>query len=280
VTQTWHDQWADVDKTGDPNWFIRFLDASRGGSLAAIKQDPRQFYSYLGVREGQHILDVGSGTGDLTRPLAALVGPAGRVVGVDYSQTMVDEAQRRAAEEGSPVEFIQGDIHSLPFEEAEFDVVQVRLVFQHLRDPHPALAELVRVLKPGGRLAILEQDWETLVIDATDRALTRRIVNLFNDALPNGWIGRQLYGLLKEVGLERVAATGSLVMLPNYEVVSALLGFDHVLDRLREQGQAADAEIEAWQEDLRLRSQEGRFMTGFTIFTATGHKPLSEGEAQ
>jgi hypothetical protein len=69
-------------------------------------------------------------------------------------------------------------------------------------------------------------------------------------------------------------------MLPNYEVVSALLGFDHVLDRLREQGQAADAEIEAWQEDLRLRSQEGRFMTGFTIFTATGHKPLSEGEAQ
>ena len=274
MNQTWHDQWADVDSSGDPDWFIRFLDGSRGGNIAAIKQDPRQFYAYLEVQEGQHILDVGSGTGDLTRPLADLVGPGGRVVGIDYSQTMVEEARRRAAEEGSQVEFIQGDVRSLPFQASEFDAVQVRLVFQHLRDPRPALAEVVRVLKPGGRLAIVEQDWETMVIDATDRVLTRKVVNMFNDALPNGWIGRQLYGLLKQEGLEQVVTTGTLVMLPNFEVVSKLLGFDQLFDHLREQSQATDAEIEAWQADLRQRSQEGRFMVGFTMFTATGHKPL------
>jgi ubiquinone/menaquinone biosynthesis C-methylase UbiE len=155
MKQTWHDQWADVDNTGDPDWFIRFLDASRGRNIAAIKQDPRQFYSYLDVQEGQHILDVGSGTGDLTRPLAALVGAHGRVVGIDYSQTMVEEARRRVEEEGSPVEFVHGDVHALPFGNAEFDTVQVRVVFQHLRDPYPALSELSRVLKPGGRLAMV-----------------------------------------------------------------------------------------------------------------------------
>jgi ubiquinone/menaquinone biosynthesis C-methylase UbiE len=273
MKQPWHDQWTQVDSTGDPSWFIRFLDGSRAGNLAVIKQDPGKFYSYLEVQEGQHILDVGSGTGDLTRPLAALVGPGGRVVGIDYSQTMVEEARRRAVEEGSPVEFVHGDVHALPFEDAEFDVVQVRLVFQHLHDPRPALAELVRVLKPGGRLAIVEQDWETLVIDATDRALTRKVVNLFNDVLPNGWIGRQLYGLLKQAGLERVATTGALVLRPDYDVMSKLLGFDHVLDRLREQDRATSAQIEMWKEDLMQRSQEGRFMCGFTMFTATGQKP-------
>jgi ubiquinone/menaquinone biosynthesis C-methylase UbiE len=273
MKQPWHDQWTDVDNTSDPNWFIRFLDGSRARNLAAIKQDPRQFYSYLEVQEGQHILDVGCGTGDLTRPLAALVGPGGRVVGVDYSLTMVEEARRRAAEEGSPVEFVHADVHALPFGDAEFDAVQVLLVLQHLRDPRPALAELMRVLKPGGRLAIVEQDWETLVIDATDRALTRKVVNMFNDALPNGWIGRQLYGLLKQTGFEGVAATGSPVTIPDYGITNRLLDLDHLLRQLYEQGQATAAQIKAWQEDLAQRSQEGRCMIGFTIFTATGNKP-------
>src|SRR5688572_7231950 len=85
--KTWHDQWAEVDHTSDPGWFIRFLDASRGQMRAAIQQNPRQFYAYLDVQEGHYVLDVGSGTGDFTRPLADIVGPSGRVVGVDYSHT-------------------------------------------------------------------------------------------------------------------------------------------------------------------------------------------------
>src|SRR5687767_10893812 len=121
-----HYRWQMVDQTSDPQWFIQFLDASRGPMLAAIQENPQQFYSYLDVQEGNHVLDVGAGTGDLTQPLARMVGPSGHVVGVDYSQTMVDEARRRAEQAGSPVEFHQGDIHHLEFRENTFDRVQVR----------------------------------------------------------------------------------------------------------------------------------------------------------
>src|SRR6266487_1257806 len=99
-----HSMWQQVDNTSDPDWFIRFLDATRRSSISAIEGDLKGFYSYLDPQEGNHILDVGSGTGDLVRPLTRLVGPTGRVVGIDHSQVMVEEARKRAQEEDSPVE--------------------------------------------------------------------------------------------------------------------------------------------------------------------------------
>src|SRR5688572_9949422 len=236
--ETWHDQWAGVDQASDPGWFIRFLDMTRRAALTAIQQDPRQFYSYLDLQAGHSVLDVGCGTGDLTRPIADLVGPSGRVVGVDYSQTMVAEARHRAQEEGSPVEFVQGDIHKLAFPDATFDRAQVRLVFQHLHDPLPPLNELLRVLKPGGRLAVAEQDWETMAIDSSNKALTRKLANLFCDLLPNGWIGRQLPRLFKAAGLLEVSVTGNTAILPTYGMVEQALGLTHVLRKLEELGQA------------------------------------------
>ena len=270
-----HYQWQTVDQTSDPEWFIRFLDASRGPMLAAIQQNPQQFYAYLDVKEGQHILDIGSGTGDLSQPLARLVGPSGRVVGVDYSQTMVDEARKRAAESGSSAEFYQGDIHHLEFEDNTFDRVQARLVFQHLPEPRHPLSELIRVTKPGGRIAVVEQDWETLMIDAEDRRVTRAIANLFCDNLPNGWIGRQLAGLFKEAGLQDVTTSGATNILPpNYEMVNRLLGFDTALEQAKGQGRITAEEAANWQRDMQHRSDAGRFSMAFVLFTVTGQKPL------
>jgi ubiquinone/menaquinone biosynthesis C-methylase UbiE len=268
-----HSMWQQVDNSSDPQWFIRFLDASRRPARAAIEGDLRGFYSYLDPQEGDHILDVGSGTGDLVRPLARLVGPSGRVVGVDYSQVMVDEARKRAQEEDSPVEFQQGDIQHLNFADRSFDRTQVRLVFQHLAEPRPSLGEIIRVTKPGGKIAIVEQDWETLMIDAGNREVTRKIANLFCDLLPNGWIGRQLMGLLKEAGLQDVTATAATTMLPpDYEMVSQLLGLEPLLERAQEQALITPDEAAEWQQDLQERAGAGRFFSAFVLFTVTGRK--------
>jgi len=275
--KTWHDQWAEVDHTSDPGWFIRFLDASRGQMRATIQQNPRQFYTYLDVQEGHYVLDVGSGTGDFTRPLADIVGPSGRVVCVDYSHTMVEEAVRRAAEEGSHVEFQQGDIHDLDFEGSSFDRVQARAVFQHLRDPRPPLAELIRVLKPGGKLAIADVDWETLAIDASDKTTTRKVANMVCDSLPNGWIGRQLAGLFREAGLQEVAATGATVIIPNYDLMERVMEMHYVLKKLQEAGQLSEEQASAWVADLKERSEAGRFLFSFTLFTVTGVKSVDKG---
>src|SRR5215211_3278574 len=99
----------DVDSSGDARAFIAYLDEA-GNLLAGLK---RELIAALGLEPGDAALDVGCGTGDDLSSLAAVVGPAGRVVGVDRSETLVAEARSRTR--GSPgVEVLVGDAQALP----------------------------------------------------------------------------------------------------------------------------------------------------------------------
>jgi demethylmenaquinone methyltransferase / 2-methoxy-6-polyprenyl-1,4-benzoquinol methylase len=101
------------------------------------------------VRAGDRVLDGACGTGDLA--LADLRAGAGRVVGLDFSERMLERARRKA-----PLEWVQGDLLALPFEAAAFDAATVGFGVRNVADLPLALSELRRVLRPGGRLAILE----------------------------------------------------------------------------------------------------------------------------
>ncbi|MEV5744897.1 class I SAM-dependent methyltransferase [Microbispora rosea] len=106
-------------------------------------------------RAGQRILDVGCGTGYLTRILAPVVTPGGHVTGVDLSPPMIEYARRRAP---GNCTYVVGEGQSLPFPDDSFDAVVSSLAVHHIpRDARPrALREMFRVLRPGGRLVIAE----------------------------------------------------------------------------------------------------------------------------
>jgi demethylmenaquinone methyltransferase/2-methoxy-6-polyprenyl-1,4-benzoquinol methylase len=105
---------------------------------------------------GQRALDVCCGTGDLALELERRVGPGGEVVGVDFSEPMLDEARRKAAERGSKVRYEQANALSLPFADASFDATTVGFGVRNLVDLGAGIGEMARVVKPGGRVSILE----------------------------------------------------------------------------------------------------------------------------
>lgn len=112
------------------------------------------------VRAGDRILDVACGTGDLTQAFAAT--DAAEIVGLDFTREMLELARKKQlalpAGVAGRLRYVEGDAQRLPFEDRSFDVVSIAFGIRNVEDPRRALREFARVLRPGGRLVILEFD--------------------------------------------------------------------------------------------------------------------------
>jgi demethylmenaquinone methyltransferase/2-methoxy-6-polyprenyl-1,4-benzoquinol methylase len=131
------------------------------------------------VQPGDRVLDAACGTGDLA--IADVKAGAGRVTGLDFSEKMLERARRKA-----PLEWIHGDMLALPFAEATFDAATVGFGVRNVADLELALRELRRVLRPGGRLAILEITQPRGVLRPFFSLWFDRVVPLLGKVLPGG----------------------------------------------------------------------------------------------
>jgi SAM-dependent methyltransferase len=266
-----HATWAAVDETDDPNFFIRFLEASRAPAITAAALDPAGFFAYLDPQPGQRVLDVACGLGDFTSILVGLVAPNGEAVGVDFSRAMVEEARRRSKDSGIPVRFEQGDIMELNFPDNRFDRTRAEQILQHIPSPETALAEMARVTRPGGLVAVMEPDWDTLIIDADNLAMSRAFT-AYNSTVvvAHGAIGRRLPALFRDAGLVDVGVTPT-VLMPHYPAVR-----DFIQSNTRNaivESLMAETEAAEWLSDLELRHAEGRFFGAFSYFRTVGRVP-------
>lgn len=111
-----------------------------------------------GVRKGNAVLDIAGGTGDLAAKFAEIVGPEGRVVLADINDSMLLVGRDKLLDTGriANIEFVQADAQHLPFPDDSFDCITIALGLRNVTDKDLALRSMLRVLKPGGRLLVLE----------------------------------------------------------------------------------------------------------------------------
>lgn len=140
---------AAIARSYDLNNRLHSLGRDQAWRRAAVR--------LAGVREGDEVLDCACGTGDLTLAFARTA--AGRIVGTDFTREMLDIAGTKLPMgEAGRVSFQQADAMALPFEDASFDVVSIAFGIRNVAEPKRAIAEFFRVLRPGGRVVILEFD--------------------------------------------------------------------------------------------------------------------------
>lgn len=262
---------SDVDHAGDPGHFVRYLDTVSATDW--VRAYKRRALELLAPAPGHHVLDVGCGTGEDAREIAARVAPDGRVVGIDTSELMVGEARARTHGDLTNVEFRTGDVLDLRFDDGAFDRVRADRVLQHVREPARALAGMARVTRAGGRVLVADTDWGVLLVDAPDRALTRKVTTFICDAVSSSWIGRQLPRLFRDAGLEDIAIAGALNTFTDADAAAEVLWLRGGAEQAHRKGVLSDDEAARWLAFLDDASSTGRFFAASGGFLVAGRKP-------
>jgi SAM-dependent methyltransferase len=219
----------------------------------------------LAPSPGETAVDVGSGTGEDVVTFAKL---AGRAVGVEPSAGLRAEAVRRA--EGSGAEFVDGDAAALPFEDESVDVLRCERVLQHVAGPADVVKEMARVLRPGGRIALIDTDWATAIIHPADPGVLHRMVDYFLGQSANPYSGRRLRGLLAGAGLEITGETASTWIESQEGARQGFVAMMHL--NALQGGVITPTEAEAFARGLHDAADRGAFHMSLTMYAVSAVK--------
>ena len=241
---------------------IAYMDAAARTSLGL--EYKRRLLDALDVRAGDRVLDIGCGPGtDLAR-LADVVGPDGLVIGVDRDPGMLAEASRRLVDRPN-VTLPTGDAQELPLTDAGVDRARTDRVLQHVIDPERVLAEIRRVLRPGGVLGMAEPDWDTLAVADDDVRTSRGFARFVADQVRHPTIGRQLVRWCVRTGFTVRSVEAMPVLFRDFRTADLILGLRRNSTRAVDAGELSDAATGAWLSRLAT----GPVLAGFTLYLIT-----------
>jgi ubiquinone/menaquinone biosynthesis C-methylase UbiE len=242
----------------DTDSLIRQLDAAEAMPAAARLR--ARSYQLLRLAPDATVVDVGCGA---ARAVSELAGHAARAIGVDPDPAMLAAARRRFP----GIDVRAADAAALPVGDRQAHGYRADKVYHVLPDPQVALAEARRVLAPGGRIALLGQDWDTLVIDSDQPELTRRIVHTRAGTLPHPRIARAYRNLLLDAGFSDVGIEVHTLVFTDPAMLPMPVAH---ATAARQAGAITSDEASNWINEQTRRAREDRLLVAIPMFLAAG----------
>jgi ubiquinone/menaquinone biosynthesis C-methylase UbiE len=240
-------------------------------SLPSVQEYKSQILRAIDPKPGDIVADLGCGLGFDVLRFAESVGPHGLAIGVDSSRTLLEFA-RAGSHNFLNVEFIQGDVHKLPFENGFISSCKVDRTLQHVAHPVIVLREMFRTLRPGGVAVCSEPDWGTYTIEHDDWRTTQQIGEFWAGSFRNPWIGRQLMNHLSEIGFVDTRVQAARLFAPSFEASDKVFDLAQTAIRLAQ----ATGDVKALEWIARAR--EGEWLcpvrSSVTLFINFARKPL------
>lgn len=233
----------------------------------------------LSLRTGQRLLDVGCGLGDAALALSIDLGDQGEVVGIDGSKVMLAEARARAADAKCRVRFTVGDAGALDEPDASFDAVRSERMLQWVPDPARAVAEMARVLRPGGLVCLTDSDWSTLDFDVGDPDIARRVRETFGvDRGRQTTVGGRLRSLAEATGLVPLAEASATQVWARWDPDESARpdGWAPMAVMARslvEAGQLRADKVDRFVETVEAAARQGRFTMRLTMHSLIAAAP-------
>ena len=266
----------------DPYASIAEKDESLQTMLADVLElraaDERQqemlgsFLSSLNLNGNTTALEIGCGTGPISRALLEL-DAVSSVTGIDPSPVFISYANK-LSEALSNITFVTGDARNLDFQDESFDLVMFYTTLCHVPSPEVALAEAVRVLRPGGTLAIFDGDYTTATVATSEFDPLQTAVDMMTrNFVENIWMARQLPKTLRSLGLnvETFSSNG-------YTKVNDASYFLTLIDRgadlLVNTGGIGEQLSETLRAEAKRRIEQGEFFGHISYINAISTKPV------
>jgi ubiquinone/menaquinone biosynthesis C-methylase UbiE len=235
-----------------------------------IVEQRRAVRAVLALRQGEKVLDIGSGAGLLAHEMATEVGPVGSVDGVDPSESMLALARRRRPVDGAAeIRFVAGDACALPFADRSFDAAVATQVYEYVQDMPAALGEVFRVLRPGGRLLVLDTDWDSIVWHSGDPEQMRRVLAAWAEHVVDPYLPRRLTRLLSDAGFSLARCEAIPLLNVGYDpntLSAGLMRF--VAEFVPGRHGLTEADAKAWAEDLKALGDDYFFSLNRYLFLA------------
>jgi SAM-dependent methyltransferase len=226
----------------------------------------------LGPRPGQRLLDVGCGPGFHAEELAEAVGGSGAVIGVDTSETMLALARKRNRRRAQ-VEFRVGDATALPIPDESCDGLVAVQVYEYVPEIGAALKEAFRVLRPGGRIVVVDVDWATLSWHTANPQRMNRVLAVWDEHLAHPSLPRTLASEMQRAGFADVRMQGHAFV----NIDSGPDGYSGsiiplVSDYVTANG-IGTSEAAEWARELHGLSESGTYYFSLTKFVFDAQKP-------
>ena len=224
----------------------------------------------LALVAGESVLDAGCGTGLLLEQQARAVGPSGSASGMDLSDDMLAVARDRCADLPQ-VSLQQGSVEKLGFDDASFDALSCTQTLLYVDDIDAALGEIFRVVKPGGRIAIVETDWRGAILNHPDKELTRKLFDALDSVRSYPHLVRDLRPRLKQFGFSSVRVEAIPLLNAGYSDNTFSKGMlDNMVVGAEREGTINASEAESWRAalEVRIENDEYFFCVNRFLFTA------------
>lgn len=265
----------------DPNVAILVATMDATAAWEATRRLRAWERDQLELDEGQRLLDVGCGLGEAALVLTQDLGDDGELVGVDVSAEMLDVARTRADAARCRVRFTVGDACALDEPDDRFDAVRSERTLQWLADPAAAVAEMARVVRPGGRISLIDTDWSTFAIDVGDDDLAARVRAAMRTerGRPSN-IGRRLGDLVRTAGLAPFAEAHETQTWKSWNpdespAPDGCFSMQSLADDLVDADQLAPADRDRFVSTIHHAARRDRFSMSLTMHAVVATAPTT-----
>lgn len=245
---------------------VRCLDYLNG--LKFFKNYKSATWNALDIRPQQIILDVGCGVGFDIIEMARQF-PNTAFVGVDKSEGLLDIARSRA-KSLSNTRFVINKADQLSFANACFDGARIDRSLQHMKSPDTVIKEMVRVIRPGGRIVVSEPDWGTFVLFNGNEVMSMKMTGLWLQSFAQPFVGRKLGQILNNNRIENIRWQSHALILNRLSDADVVFDLARLKSNCVETGILSSQEADDWWSEAQASSLNGSFMACLNILECCG----------